>query len=307
MERIYFDPQKDGFYGAYYRCPQPGSAAIIAMLGDSIDDYMARGGVWWLHQQGVHVLTMSPAPKNYSHHDLPLERFGAAIAWLQGQGIRRIGVLGASTTGMLALIAASYYPQLTLTIGLSPSDFVMEGFYQENGVERPGDHESTVSWQGQPLPYLPFCYRHPQYWQELKQEAKSGGNMIASREMFNRSELLHPIQEEEYIRAENIHGTVVLVGAEDDCLWDTCRYIRRMQHRLEGLPHDCRCIPLLYEHGTHFVFPQRMLTHLLPVGSGLLVRAAFRAGRQFPKECLAARQDIDRRISGIIREWSAGV
>ena len=91
-----------------------------------------------------------------------------------------IGVIGASTTAMLALIAASYYPYITLTIALSPSDFVMEGFYQDGkdgAHERPGDGESTVSWQGKPLPYLPYAYRHPEYWQKIQEETKGHGQL----------------------------------------------------------------------------------------------------------------------------------
>lgn len=38
-------------------------------------------------------------------------------------------------------------------------------------------------------------------------------------------------------------------------LWDTCKYIRRMTRRLETLPHECEVETLIYEHGTHFVFP----------------------------------------------------
>ncbi len=43
--------------------------------------------------------------------------------------------------------------------------------------------------------------------------------------MFDESEKLHPLQENEMIKVENIKGTIVLVGAEDDVLWDTCKYI----------------------------------------------------------------------------------
>lgn len=60
---------------------------------------------------------------------------------------------------------------------------------------------------------------------------------------------------------------------------------------------------MTYEHGTHFVFPESMMKMMLPVGSGLLVGLAFRAGRSYPKECRATRIDIDRRLSKIIREW----
>ena len=125
------------------------------MLGDDTKDMMAKGGVKWFQKKGVNVLTMSPAKKDYGHHNYPLERFEKAIAFLKGMGNEKIGIVGASTTGMLALVAASYFSGITLTIAISPSDFVMEGFYQDGkdgAHERPGDGESSVSYRGNPLP-----------------------------------------------------------------------------------------------------------------------------------------------------------
>lgn len=213
---------------------------------------------------------------------------------------------GASTTGMMALLAASYYSDISLTIAMTPPDFVMEGFYQDGldgARERPGEGESTVSYQGKPLPYLPYAYRHPEYWNKIKEESKEGGDFIASRKMFEESERLHPVQEEEKIQVEKIKGKLVLIGAEDDVLWDTCKYIRRISERLRCMPHECKYATFLYEHGTHFVFPESMMKIMIPVGSGLLVKLAFRAGRKYPKECKATRLDIDRKLTRIIKGW----
>ena len=77
--------------------------------------------------------------------------------------------------------------------------------------------------------------------------------------LLAEKERLHPLKEEEKIKVENIKGQIVFVGAEDDVLWDTCKYIRRMKARLEEIPHECEYKTLLYEHGTHFVFPQSMI------------------------------------------------
>ena len=222
------------------------------------------------------------------------------------KGCSKIGIVGASTTGMLALLAASYYPQISLTIAISPPDFVMEGFYQDgkDGMrERPGDNESSVSWKEEPLPYLPYAYRHPEYWLKIKEASKAGKDMVASRLMFDESERRHPVREKERIRVENIHGKVLCIGAEDDVLWDTCKYIRRMEKRLKDKPHSCKFKALLYEHGTHFAFPETMLKIMLPVGGSLLVGAAFRAGRQYPKECRETRRDIDRKLVQVLRRW----
>ena len=306
MSRVYFDVEKDGFCGAYFKNEKVSNRAMILMLGDDIDDRMAVSGAKWVLDKGCNVMTMAPAKKDYGHHSYPLERFEKAIAYLKEQGNQKIGIAGASTTGMLALVAASHFSDITLTIAISPSDFVMEGFYRDglDGVrERPGDYESSLSYRGSQLPFLPYAYRHPLYWQMIQKESKEGGDMVASRKLFDESERLHPLQEEEKIKVENIKGKVAFVGAEDDVLWDTCKYIRRMTERLESLPHECSYEALLYEHGTHFAFPQSMLTTMLPIASGLLVRFAFKAGRKYPKECKQTRIDIDRKLSKIVMEW----
>lgn len=307
MNRRVFTPEIDGFYGAWYPNPRTQSnRAMIIMLGDSSTDRMAVCGAKWLHLQGLNALAMSPDVKDYGHHNYPLERFGKAIDFLHAQGCNRIGIIGASTTGMLALVAASYYPDISLTVAVSPSDFIMEGFYRDGKdgmTERPGDNESSVSWEGCPLPYLPYAYRHPEYWLKIKEESKAGGDMVASRNMFDESERRHPLREEEKIKVERIRGRIVCIGAEDDVLWDTCRYIRRMQKRLESMPHDSTFEAWLYEHGTHFAFPQSMLKMMLPVGSSLLVKVMFKAGRENPAACKQTRIDIDRRLTDLLKEW----
>jgi pimeloyl-ACP methyl ester carboxylesterase len=306
LKKQYYSPATDGFYGTFYECPVYTEKAVILMLGDAVDDRMAVSGVKWLHQQECHVMAMAPDKKDYGHHNYPLERFGKAIEVLQEKGSSKIGIVGASTTGMLALAAASYYPQISLTVAISPPDFIMEGFYQDgkDGMhERPGDNESTLTWQGRPLPYLPYAYRHPEYWQKIKEESKAGKDMVASRLMFDESERRHPVQEEERIKVERIHGKVICIGAEDDVLWDTCKYIRRMEKRLEEKPHRCKFKALIYEHGTHFAFPESMLKIMLPVGGKLFVGGAFRAGREYPKECRETRIDIDRKLRYVFRRW----
>ena len=306
MKKQVFRVNSDGFNGAWYPATAQSNRGLIIMLGDSAEDRMAKTGAKWLNEQGIHVMAMSPDKKDYGHHNYPLERFDNAIAFMKAHGCDKLGVVGASTTGMLALLAASYYPELSLTIAISPPDFVMEGFYcdgKDGMAERPGDNESSVSWQGQPLPYLPYAYRHPEYWQKIQEESKAGGDKVASRKMFDESERRHPIQEDERIKVENIHGRIIFIGGEDDVLWDTCKYIRRMAERLKALPHDCTFESWIYEHGTHFAFPESMLKMMLPVGSGLLISFMFKAGKEHPKECRETRIDIDRRLKTALAEW----
>ena len=111
----------------------------------------------------------------------------------------------------------------------------------------------------------------------------------------------------EMIKIEKIHGTLLLIGAEDDVLWDTAKYIRRMKQRIKERPHTCRLEFVIYEHGTHFVFPESMLKTMLPVESGLFVKLALQAARKHPKECRRARLDIDRRVRNAVAEWKVNI
>ncbi len=306
MKREYFCTKNDGFFGAYYKNPTPCSKGVILMLGDNIDDLMVKMGVKWLHKNGCNVMTYATESKDYSWHDQPIESFEKVIAVLKKKGNNKFGIIGASTTAMAALTASSYIPDITLTVALSPSDFVMEGFYRDvkdGARERPGNGESTLSYKGKSLPYLPYAYRHPEYWQKLKEEAKRRGDMAAARDMFDLSEKLCPVTEDMKIKVENIKGKVVFVGARDDSLWDTCRYIDRMCERLKNTPHDCRFAKLTYEYGSHFVFPQSMLECVLPFGSSLLLRFTFKTLKDHSSECRQTRIDIDRKLRRVVREW----
>ena len=74
MKKRHFDVESDGFYGAYWKCKTGSDCAMIAMIGDDPEDYLARTSVKWLHKLGVNVMTMSPGKKDYGHHNYPLER-----------------------------------------------------------------------------------------------------------------------------------------------------------------------------------------------------------------------------------------
>ena len=306
MNKRHFYTEKDGFYGVYWQCKKESDCAMIAMIGDDSEDYLARTSVKWLHKFGLNVMTMSPAKKDYGHHNYPLERIEKAISWLKASGNKKIGIVGASTTGTLALTAASYFEDITLTIGLTPSDFIWQGFMQgkkDGCKEWPIEGEFLFSYRGEPLPYMPFCYKHPEYWHVIEQETKRTGDMINSKKLFDDSEIAHPITEDETIKIENIHGTLLLIGAKDDVLWDAAKYIQRMKKRLQERPHKCKVESIIYEYGTHFVFPESMLKMMLPVGSSLFVKIAFQSAKKHLKECQETRLDIDQHVRSAIAKW----
>lgn len=309
MKRIHFEPETDGFHGVYWETKEKSDAAIVAMLGDDAEDYMVRSCVKWLHKLGVNIMSLSPNKKDYGHHNYPLERIENAISWLKQHGVKKVGIAGASTTGTLALTAASYFPDITLTLAMTPSDFIWQGFMQgkkDGCKEWPVEGESLFTYRGEPLPYMPFVYQHPDYWKVIVEESKRTGDMINSWKLFDDSEKAHSFTGEEMIKVENIHGKLLMIGAEDDVLWDTAKYIRRMEERLKKNVHACDYEAAIYEHGSHFAFPEGMIKQMLPVGSSLLIQLCFKAAKKYPKECLETRIDIEKRVRKAISEWKNG-
>ena len=306
MKKQFFETETDGFYATYYENPASADCAIIGLFGDDPNDYMAKCGAKWLHKNGVNVLCMSPGKKNYSHVNYPLERIETAIKWLKNNGNRKVGIMGMSTAGMDSIVAASYFPDITLTFGLTPSDFVWQGFEQgkKDGCgEWPIPGASTLSWKGEPLAYMPFVYEHPVYWQKVMEETKGSGDFERSTCLFIDSEKAREHTEEEMIKVENIKGSLFLVGADDDSFWETGKYIRRMDQRLKKHPHTCEYTTLVYEHGTHFVLPESLLRNALPIGLKFVLRFIFKAAKDYPNECEATRKDIDEKLSSALKKW----
>lgn len=308
MKKRFFSNEKDGFYGTYYEKPKGANCAMIGLFGDDPNDFMAKCGAKWLHKNGVNVMCMSPDVKNYGHVNFPLERIETAIKWLKSHGNKKIGIMGMSTAGMDSLVAASYFPDITLTFGLTPSDFVWQGFEQgekDGCKEWPIPDASTLSWQGKPLAYMPFVYAHPEYYHKIEEETKGSGDITRSTHLFIDSEKAREHTEEEMIKVENIKGKLIMVGADDDSFWEAGKYVRRMDKRLKERPHECDYEALTYEHGTHFVLPETMLRKALPVGLKFVMKFIFKAAKDYPKECEQTRKDIDRRLSAALKQWVA--
>ena len=289
-----------------YMCSEGSDAAIILMLGSGGSNALTRGVSKWLVRQGVNVLSLGPDKEEAGYHSFPLERVESAIEFLKAQGNRRLGVLGASITTVPALTAAARFSDITLTIAVSPCDYVLQGFAQgkrDGCKEWPVGGESMLTWEGAPIPYVDYAYQHPDYWHTVQEETKGSGNMLAARKVFNDTEAKTPLCEEVMIPVENIRGHLLLIGCEDDCLWPTARYIRRMDERLKAREHDCTCDAAVYEYGTHYAFPESMLRQIIPVFPDFLIGRAFLSAREHPKECLRTREDIDRRMKKAITDW----
>ncbi len=94
------------------------------------------------------------------------------------------------------------------------------------------------------------------------------------------------------------------MAAEDDTLWNAAKYVRRMDKRLQEKQHACKEYKaLVYQYGTHYVFPETLVKKLLPIGSSFLIGRTFVSAREHAKECKKTRIDIERELTQGIQKW----
>ncbi|EFV01537.1 BAAT/acyl-CoA thioester hydrolase C-terminal domain protein [Pseudoramibacter alactolyticus ATCC 23263] len=298
----------EGFYGCYLPALKT-NAAIILTVDDSADDFLAKAGIKWIQSMGISALSVSPNKQTKGLHSWPLEHVEKAVGYLKKKGYGKLGIAGISAGSNIALNAASRIPDITLTIALTPVDYVLWGYLQDGldgSRERPAEGESAFTWRGEPVPCMPAPYRHPEYWEAAVKEKKRRGDLTAARNLFDEAENRHPVTELEVIPVENIKGYLFLAGSEDDVLWDTCRSIRRMQSRIEKANSECRVEAHTYEHCTHFIFPETMLAKMIPGFLGRLVLpVVFKEAKGYARECKHTRMDVDQRIKVLIERWDS--
>ncbi len=83
--------------------------------------------------------------------EVPLEIIENAIQWLNGRDDvvkNRIGIIGASRSGELAILSASIFPRIKVVVGYTPSGVIWEGIGQGG--------KSAWTYRGKPFPYLRF-------------------------------------------------------------------------------------------------------------------------------------------------------
>lgn len=306
MKREYTDLMKDGFSGCFYEASEPSGKCVIVFIGDHGDNIMNKWSAKYLNALGCHVLGIGKwqeREKRNGIYEWKLEYVESAVKWLRAKNIAKIGMMGGSFGGNLALTAASLIPDISFVSVFCPCDIVLEGFQEgkKDGMGEWCTGTSSYTWRGEPLPYQPYFLTEREYWDTYRRASKKYKE-LNSREIFIHSEKTRSVPEECFIKIENIKGKILMFAAEDDSMWETAKYVRRMEKRLKehhfAYPFECH----VYKYGTHFIFPQSLLTGALPVGSGLLIRL-FASGRKHPKECRESRIHVDQVMRAAIREW----
>jgi dienelactone hydrolase len=178
--------------------------------------------------------------------DIPVERLEQARAWLAARpevDTARIGVYGVSKGAEFALIAASRMAWIRCVVAVVPSDVVWEGW----GPDAPrAGVRSSFAFEGKPLPFVPY--------QHLDKELAGFQTLsdVKLRRPHDAGRALHPDRvTPARIAVEAIAAPVLVVGGDDDQVWDSGGMARAIAQRRStaGLP----TVALIYPRAGHAI------------------------------------------------------
>ncbi|CCH34594.1 acyl-CoA thioester hydrolase/BAAT C-terminal domain-containing protein [Actinosynnema sp. NPDC047251] len=214
---------------------------------------------------------------------VPVEHVGKAIAFLAGR-TDKIGILGGSRGGELALLAAATHPEVGAVVSVVGSGVLTQCIGPGTRLLQKLDHEAASwTWQGRPLPYLPYYLP-----EELRRQVVAG-EPVALRAAFDLSD---GIPEAAEIPVERIAGGVLLLSSGRDGSWPSAELSEVAERRLALHRHPFRHEHVVYPEAGHLIAgpPHRPATLSVLPGPGV----RFDLGGT-PSATAAARADAWRR------------
>lgn len=232
--------------GAFFMVPEGEGPfpALILFGGSEGGDRGARGLAPRFLAKGYAVLGVpyySPAwgdreqqfpdlPRAFA--EIPVEKAETARAWLAARDDVRaedIGIYGVSKGAEFALLAGSYIDGFAAIAAIVPTDVVWEGWGTGDGT-RP----SSFSWQGQPLPFVPYEGMGEEFANptgpdgrpRLRLPHDKGRNANPARAVAAR------------IAVERIDEPVLVAGGDMDLVWNSGEMAQAIAERraAAGLP-----------------------------------------------------------------------
>jgi dienelactone hydrolase len=166
---------------------------------------------------------------------IPLEYFATAVEWLKSQPSvdhARIGVLGTSRGGELALLLGATYPSsFRVVVANVPSSVVWPGL---------GDNSEAPAWtlNGKAVPSVPSRFT-------------SADLALSGRDRFLRRLNDTAAVARAEIAVERIDAPLLLFSGKDDQLWPSDIFAERVVRRLEAHQFKHPVEHYSYEHAGH--------------------------------------------------------
>jgi dienelactone hydrolase len=266
--------EKDGLNGFLYYPAEGGPFPGIIILGGS------DGGLYeWLARafasNGFAALTL--AYFKYPNLpdelvEIPLEYFDRAAAWMKAQSSvkdGRLGLVGGSRGGELALLFASHNSDIRAVVAMTPAAHVWEGFTVKFFSP---DYQPTSSWSlgGKPLPYITFKVSPEDKEKEMKGELASFVKYFTD----SLAQADPAAIEKAAIPVEKIQAPILLISGTDDQTWPSGEFCATIMARLKkaGFKYEVKHISNV--KGGHSSF----LPSLITANSGLPINGDVNGG-----------------------------
>jgi dienelactone hydrolase len=222
-----------GLVGVFVAPAGPGPHPGLILFGGSeggletgqlLAEYYASLGYACL---GLAYFGAPGLPAELAH--VPLEYFQTALVWLAQRpevDPNRIGVIGGSRGGELALLLGATYPQIRAVVALVPS-----------GVVWPATTAKTqAAWTlaGRDVAYIPPSNTPPGVYTD------GDGNTVYATAPAILGDLAHATAAERdaaTIRVERTRGPILMIGGADDQLWASCALSQVAADRLARTGH----------------------------------------------------------------------
>ncbi|GKV68648.1 acyl-CoA thioesterase [Sporosarcina sp. NCCP-2716] len=235
--------REDDLIGTFFRHAAGDLRPTIVVLGGS-EGGLRESTAALLASHGFNALALAYFGLEGLPEELvnvPIETVGRAIEWLRGQPdvqMGKLGVVGTSKGGELALLSASFFPAIKAVAAFVPSGVVYPGLGRTPGS----------SWQvnGEPLP---FAYgKVPDEVTADVQRAKRQNTPISWRDTYKYWETGETSAE---IPVERIKGPVLLLSGGDDRLWPADWLSERVIDRLKRYHHPFDAVHNCYPDAGH--------------------------------------------------------
>ena len=243
----------DGLVGVCFLPNGEGPFPAVIIVGGSGGGLSESAAAYWASQGYVALALAYFALGNLPPYlkEIPLEYFGKAIQWLQNRGIvdaKKIGIIGVSRGGELALLLASYYPEIKAVLARTPSHVCWGAVVPESEKHLAG----AWTWNGRVIPYVHYLSSKCEY-KPIGENEKA----VFSVPAFNASleQFSEQISDAE-IPIERIKAPILFIAGLDDQIWPASFFIERARERLIRYNHSYPNEFLIYENAGHvFSFP----------------------------------------------------
>ncbi len=227
-----FAVDEDGLHGALFMPPGPGPfPGVITLTGSGGGASERRAALLANHGYATLALAYFAYPGRPDFLvEIELEYFEKGLDWLGSKprvDAGRLAVAGASRGGELSLVLASIFPNIKAVVAYVPSHLRWGALDSSGSLDTP-----AWIYRGEALPYV----RHQV---EVDYDEVYGDTAIPLTPEYLSSMERGESAQEAVIEVEKANGAILLISGDDDQMWPSAIFSRRVMARLheKRFPH----------------------------------------------------------------------